>query len=212
MKKFLLPLGILALLGGALALGLILSKQSEVSVSLRGNEITDTDHRKGNPEAKLELVEYADFQCPACAANEPVVKRLLAENGDWINFAYRHLPLKSIHQNAVPSAHAAEAANLQGKFWEMKELLYANQNAWATLPDATGKFLEYAKQLGLDENKFIADMDSSDVRSRVESDYQTTQSLGLNSTPTFFVNGEKIANQPTYDKFLELLQSKRQQQ
>lgn len=209
--KIVLPLGVLVIVGGAVAAGVVLSKQSATPVSLRGNNISETDRTLGNPEAPIELIEYGDFQCPACAANEPIIKRLMAENGDWIHFAFRHLPLKEIHRNAVDGAHAAEAAANQGKFWEMKDILYANQTEWVTLPDPAPKFMEYAAQLGLDENRFAADMGSQEVRSRVESDYETAQSLGLNSTPTFFVNGEQVATQPTYEKFLELLQSKRQQ-
>lgn len=209
-KKIILPVGILAIVGGAVGAGVLLSKQSTTPVSLRGNDISDTDHVLGSAEATIELIEYGDFQCPACAAYEPILKRLTQENGDWVRFAFRHLPLKEIHRNAVASSHAAEAAANQGKFWEMKELLYTNQSAWSALPDPAPKFMEYAAQLGLDENQFSADMDSQEVRSRVESDYQTAQSLGLNSTPTFFVNGEQIATPPTYEKLLELLQSKRQ--
>lgn len=206
-----MPLGILAVVGGAVIAGVLLSKQEETPVSLRGNDISETDHAQGSTEAEIELIEYGDFQCPACAASEPILKKLVQENGDWVRFAFRHLPLKEIHRNAVSSAHASEAAANQNKFWEMKELLYANQPEWSTLPDATPKFMEYAARLGLDENRFASDMSSQEVRSRVESDYQTAQSLGLNSTPTFFVNGEKIASQPTYEKLLELLQTKRAQ-
>jgi protein-disulfide isomerase len=209
--KVILPVGILAIVGGAVATGVLLSKQSETPVSLRGNDITETDHALGSAGAAIELIEYGDFQCPACAANEPIIKRLLAENGDWIHFAFRHLPLKEIHRNAVAGAHASEAAANQGKFWEMKDLLYASQADWSGLPDPAPKFMEYAAQLGLDESRFASDMASQEVRSRVESDYRTAQSLGLNSTPSFFVNGEKIATQPTYEKLLELLQSQRAQ-
>jgi protein-disulfide isomerase len=209
--KIILPVGILVIVGGAVAAGVLLSKQAETPVSLRGNDISDTDHAQGNSEATIALIEYGDFQCPACAANEPIIKKLMHENGDWIQFAFRHLPLKEIHRNAVGSARAAEAAANQGKFWEMKDLLYANQSEWSSLPDPAPKFMQYAAALGVDESRFAVDMASQEVRSKVESDYQTAQSLGLNSTPTFFVNGEKIATQPTYEKLLELLQSKRAQ-
>jgi protein-disulfide isomerase len=210
-SKIILPLGVLVIVGGAVGAGVLLSKQEETPVSLRDNNISETEHTLGKAGATIELIEYGDFQCPACAAAEPIIKKLMQENGDWVRFAFRHLPLKEIHRNAVNSAHASEAAANQGKFWEMKDLLYINQGQWSNLPDPTPKFMEYAAALGLDENRFASDMSSQEVRSRVESDYQTAQSLGLNSTPTFFVNGEKIATPSTYEKLLELLQTKRVQ-
>jgi protein-disulfide isomerase len=210
-SKIILPLGVLAIVGGAVVVGVLLSKQTETPIDLRGNDISGTDHTEGNSQATIELIEYGDFQCPACAAMEPIIQKLMQENGGWIRFAFRHLPLKEIHRNAVNGAHAAEAAHNQGKFWEMKSLLYANQTEWSSLPDPASKFMAYAAALDLDEDRFAADMNSQEVRSRVESDYQTAQSLGLNSTPSFFINGEKIATPPTYEKFLELLQSKRAQ-
>lgn len=209
LKKSIVPLSIVGLVVVFVAIGVFLSRQEPAPVSLKGMEIQESDHTLGNPDAVVKFIEYGDFQCPACAAQEPNVKRLMAENADWIQFAFRHLPLKQIHPNAVAGGRAAEAAHNQGKFWEMKDLLFSRQTEWATLPDPTSKFLEFSNSLGLDENQFIADYNSGEVRDRVESDYQTAVAAGMNSTPTFFVNGEQIPNPATYDQLLQLMQNKR---
>jgi protein-disulfide isomerase len=191
------------------AVGVFLSQQEPEPVSIKGYEIQESDHTLGNPDAKVEFIEYGDFQCPACAAQEPNIKKLMAENSDWIHFAYRHLPLKQIHPNAVAAGRASEAAANQGKFWEMKELLYSKQTEWATLPDPTSKFLEFSNSLSLDENRFVSDYNSGESRDRVEADYQTAVSLGLNSTPSFFVNGEQIQSPGTYEQLLQIMQNAR---
>lgn len=209
LKKSIVPLSIVGLVVVFVAVGVFLSQNEPEPVSIRGYEIEESDHTLGNPDAPVEFIEYGDFQCPACAAQEPNIKKLMAENSDWIRFAYRHLPLKQIHPNAVPSGRAAEAAAKQGKFWEMKELLYTNQTDWATLPDPTSKFLEFANTLGLDETQFVSDYNSGESRDRVEADYQTAVSLGLNSTPSFFVNGEQIQSPSTYEQMLQIMQNAR---
>lgn len=211
LKSLILPVVVLVVVGGAVAAGVILSKQSEESVvETIEAAINSNDNRLGNAEATVELVEYADFQCPACAQYDPMVKQIMAEHSDWINFAYRHFPLKEIHPNAEQAGHAAEAAGLQGKFWEYKELLYTRQTEWATLPDPTSKFMQYAKELGLNEDQFIRDEGSDSVRNKVESQYQTAVSIGMNSTPSFLINGKKIANPKSYDELVGLLQAEGQ--
>jgi protein-disulfide isomerase len=206
--SYFLPVCVVAVVIAAVFVGVALSKQEPAKGTVLGASIESTDLTKGNPDAKIQLIEYADFSCPACASYDPMIRRLLEEHGDWIHFAYRHLPLKQIHPNATKAAQASEAALKQSKFWEYSSILYSRQAEWSFMPDATGKFQQYALELGLDESKFLPDMESDEVAMSVDSDYRTALEYGFNSTPTFVVNGEKINNPKTYDEFVALLRSK----
>lgn len=159
-------------------------------------EVTANDWTKGNPEASVVIVEYSDFQCPACAAYEPVMTQLLAEYGDRMLFVYRHFPLKTIHRNAASGAAAAEAAGIQGKFWEMHNVLFANQDSWSTLANPGSEFEKYATALGLNTEQFMTDYASKTVKDEVEADYQSGLDAGLDSTPSFFLNGSLITTNP----------------
>ena len=162
---------------------------------------TPTQAVKGGATGSATLVEYSDFQCPACSAYYPVVKQLTKEFPQDLHFVYRYFPLSSIHKNARISAQAAEAAGKQNKFWEMHDLLFENQDEWANLADPKEKFKEYAKSIGLDTEKFQKDLESKEVKDKVEKDYQNGLSLGVNATPTFFLNGEKLQNPRSYEEF-----------
>ena len=122
-------------------------------------QITNSDPAIGTPSAKVTLVEYSDFQCPACAAYHPMVKQLLTDYNGKIYFVYRYFPLAS-HQNAMISSLAAYAAGLQSKFWEMHDMLFQTQNSWANSQKARETFIDYAKKLDLDINKFKTDLES----------------------------------------------------
>lgn len=156
------------------------------------SEVTDADWVTGAKDAKVTLVEYADFQCPACAAYHPFVKSLLSENPDSLRVVFRHFPLTNIHPNALSAAHAAEAAGAQGKFWEMGDILFAKQEEWASSDNATDLFKGYANELGLDVDKFASDMDSDIARESVTSDLASGNQAGINSTPTFVLNGQRV--------------------
>ncbi|MBI3385714.1 thioredoxin domain-containing protein [Candidatus Gottesmanbacteria bacterium] len=145
-----------------------------------------TAHTFGNPAAKTYLVEFSDFQCPACGAFEPAVENMLNKDKDKFLFVYRHFPLPQ-HEQAVPAAHAAEAAGKQGKFWEMHNLLFANQSTLSS-----DLYTSLAKQLNLDMTQFTADMQASDVVNLVNGDVSVGNSIGIDATPTFFLNGTKI--------------------
>lgn len=172
-----------------------------------GNNINIEDHKRGPDDAKVKLVEYSDFQCPACGAFKPVVEQLITEYGDRIQFVYRHFPLKSIHGQAEIAGEAAEAAGMQGKFWEMYNKIFDNQSTWAGNFGAEEMFINYAREIGLDEGKFRADLKSGAVRNKVDKDLADAESIGLNSTPSFFLNGNKIANPSSYDQFRELIEA-----
>jgi len=172
-------------------------------------EVTDEDTYLGNKDARVTLVEYSDFQCPACKAYEDIVKQLRdAYSAEDLRIVYRHFPLRSVHPNADLAAQAAEAAGEEGKFWEMKDELFKNQAEWSKEKDPRGLFGAYAKAIGLDVAEFEEDLlPEDDAKERVEKDYQSGLALGVSSTPTFILNGVIIKNPQTIDEFKSLIDS-----
>jgi protein-disulfide isomerase len=149
------------------------------------------DHVRGPSESKVTVVEYGDFECPYCGQAEPAVRELLREFGD-VRYVWRHLPLRDVHPRAQAAAEAAEAAAAQGAFWEMHDLLFEHQDALG-VRDLIG----YARSLGLDLERFAADMRSHTWVDRVESDIDSADLSSVSGTPTFFVNG--IRHYGAYD-------------
>jgi protein-disulfide isomerase len=164
----------------------------------------EIEHVRGNPEGKVTLIEYGDFQCPACATYEPILQQLQGEFPSDLKFVFRHLPLRSIHRNADVAARASVAAGRQDKFWEMHDLLYARQKDWSELSDAKDTVIKYAEELGLNKEQFEGDLSSDDTKEKVEKDYQSAVDLGFSSTPTFLLNNERISPR-SYDEFRELI-------
>lgn len=158
-------------------------------------------HIKGNSDAVVTLVEYSDFQCPACAAFQPVVSDLLEEYGDSLRFEYKHFPLPN-HSSAVQAAVAAEAAGQQDKFYEFHDLLFENQQTWASSPTTNALFLQYASELELDLDVFRRHMNSSVLRDKVQGELADGRALGVSGTPTFFLNGDRMIIE-TYAGFVE---------
>jgi len=154
----------------------------------------EADHVKGNPEAAVTLVEYGDFQCPFCSHFAPIVKNISEREGLSVEVVYRHFPLTTIHRNALAAARASEAADVQGKFWEMHDILFERQAEWSnsTASRLREQFIDYARELELDTLQFEADFDSESVLRKVAVDIATGNSLSVNSTPTFYLNGEQM--------------------
>src|SRR3990167_8426579 len=147
------------------------------------------------------LIEYGDFQCPACATFYSIVKQLKEEYKNDLLFVFRDFPLTNIHRNALLSSQAAYAANKQGKYWEMHDLLYVNQTTWSESGDAASIFTDYAKKLDLDADQFTKDMNSDEAKTFVKEGENNAISLGLNSTPSIFLNN-KLLNIPlSYEAF-----------
>ena len=140
----------------------------------------------------VTIVEFSDFQCPACLAVQEPLKQILKKYEGKVEFVYRHFPLVSIHKNAMGAAQASEAAALQGKFWEFHDKLFENQAEWSGLSDPKDKFGEYIAQLGADIDKFKSDFGSQAVKDSVAVDILATTRYALSGTPSFFVNGVKI--------------------
>lgn len=168
---------------------------------LSANEITF-----GPTNSKATLVEYADFQCPACRAYYPLVKQLNQEFNGKLHYVYRFFPLTAIHQNAIVSSEAGLAAAKQGKFLEMADLLFTNQPTWESSTDAESIFVGYAKQLGLNTDQFTADMHSKTTADYIQKQEDAGTNAGINATPTFFLNGKQIQNPSSYDEFKQLIQ------
>lgn len=154
-----------------------------------------SSHSTGAESGKVELVEYGDFQCPACASFYPIVEQIRETYGDKIKFTFRNFPLVTIHKNALASHRSAEAAGIQGKFFEMYHLLYQNQTSWAQLTNPLPVFENYAKSLELDMAKFKIDFNSEAVNDTINADIKEGKdNYGANSTPTFVLNGQKLVN------------------
>lgn len=150
-------------------------------------KVGEADHILGKRQADLTIVEYGDYQCPHCGKAHPVIKEMMTELGNQIRFVFRNFPLSEMHPYAKSAALAAEAAALQGKFWEMHDAIFENQNSlneqW---------LLDMAQQLDLDMDKFRSDLNDESIVDRVEGDFESGMMSGVNGTPTFFVNGQKF--------------------
>jgi protein-disulfide isomerase len=167
----------------------------------KANEGVTVETRvKGNPDAKVTLVEYSDFQCPACGQFYPYVKDVMDEYGDQIRFEYRHFPLINIHPQALPAARAAEAAGVQGKFWEMHDKLFENQSTWSRSSNPTGFFNQYAEELGLNVDDFKRHLGSSVIEDAVMAGFNDARGRGFTGTPTFLLN-DQLMTFTTFDEF-----------
>lgn len=167
---------------------------------------TLTEHKVGKGTTGVTLVEYGDFQCSACYQYYPILKQIKEKYGDQITFQYRHYPLTEIHQNALISARAAEAAGKQGKFFEMHDRLYEGQPTWSSSTNPTQIFEDYATQLALNLDQFRTDMKSEAANDAIQADRGEARRLGFSSTPTFELNGKKIESSPrSLDEFSKLI-------
>ena len=192
---------VVLLLGGLIVWTRLTNPAADVSAVDNNSVLVATpdsgniaDHVEGNVEGKVLLVEYGDFQCPSCGGAYPNVKTLMEEYGDRIALVFRNFPLTSIHPNAKAAAAAAESAGLQGKYWEMHDLLYINQASWENLNTSqrTDAFVAFANQLDLDTAKFTEDLSNADVSKKINFDMSLGKANSVTATPTFFVNGEKL--------------------
>lgn len=167
--------------------------------------VTAADMTLGPKDAKVVLVEYADFQCPGCGAAYPLLKQLTNDYKGRLLFVYRFMPLESIHQHALLSAQASYAAYKQGKFWEMHDTLFSHQADWADSPNAQALFEGYATKLGLNVSQFIKDMNDPKTITYIKSQEQKGIEIGIQATPTMFLNGKQIQNVNTYNDLKQLV-------
>jgi NhaA family Na+:H+ antiporter len=167
----------------------LLTIPDEKSVS--GKSDAESMHVRGNPDAPVTLEEFGDFQCPPCGSIAGFLDELVKEYDPRLRIVFRNFPLAS-HKHARDAALAAEAAGLQGRFWEMHDALYREQAVWSTADNARELFNDYAGVVGLDLDQFKKDMDSEKVRTRVDSDQERANSLGVQSTPAVFINNRQL--------------------
>lgn len=154
--------------------------------------------------AEITLVEFGDYQCPACGVYHPFVKKLLEDLKGQVNFVFRHFPL-SQHKNAPIASYVAISAGKQNKYWEMHNILFEKQAEWSDLSDPKETFIGYAKGIGLDISKFESDIESKSTSDLVSKDMNDGRTVGINATPTYFVNGKKLTLPSTYDEFKNLV-------
>ena len=191
---------VVAIVGGMI----YISTQNRLNVSDINNDQLNTiigaesrngdiaDHEIGSKSPKVTIIEYADYQCPGCSAAAPKAKALAEKYKDHVRLIFRNFPIASSHPNARAAAAVAEAAGLQGKFWEMNKLLYTNQDAWknANITDRDNIFKSYAEQLKLNIDQYKTDIASNKVKNKIDFDMALGRKHGVAATPTFYVNGK----------------------
>jgi protein-disulfide isomerase len=165
-----------------------------------------TSHSAGAGKKHVTLLEYGDYECPVCQQYAPIVQQVQQKYGDDITLQFRNLPLTQIHPNAFAGARAAEAADLQGKFWQMHDALYQNQNTWAQAKNPVDIFSQIAQQIGLNVTQFKKDFGSSTVNDRINADLAAFAKTGQSqATPTFFLDGKYVKPGPNIDEFAKLI-------
>ncbi len=179
------------------------------------NIIKPDDYIDWSPAKKNILVEYSDFECPGCKNFHNLINQMVASGSadskikNKVTLVYRNFPLNLVdtrlHPNSPIAAYAAEAAGKQGKFFEMADLLFNNQDNWSKLPNPKEYFIKLANQLKLDSTRFNTDIDSQSVKDKVRSDVDSGSSAQVAGTPTFFLNGQKLDNIANFDQFKNLL-------
>lgn len=159
------------------------------------------DHVFGNAKSPVVLIEYGDYECPYCAEAEPSLKTVYTTYQDQIAFVFRNFPLTTIHPNALAAAAAAEAAGQQGKYWDMHDQLYGGQQTWENLTGSarTNAFVTYAKQIGINTTKFKQDLSSTKLTDKIQFDQAIGNKLGINATPTMYLDGKKLGDDVTGD-------------
>jgi protein-disulfide isomerase len=171
--------------------------------------LRNTRHMIASPKAKVTIVEFADFQCPACAAAYPNIARVLETYKEQVNFVYRDFPLPQ-QGNAMIAAKAAEAAGEQGKFWEMTALLYTNQVEWSENGNPQEVFSGYAKRLNLKTEEFVQAISGDKYTAVIQNDLADANAINVNSTPTIFINGHKFAAPVTYQNLVSAIEKELQ--
>ena len=155
------------------------------------------DHVYGNKDAKVILFEYGDFQCPSCGVAFPQIKTIKEKYKAQIAFVFRNFPLTSIHPNALSAATSAEAAGLQGKFWEMHDALYLNQSSWssASTTERNTIFADYATTTGLKTDQYNSDLTSKKIADKIARDRAFAKKLDLTGTPSILINSQKMSDE-----------------
>ncbi len=164
--------------------------------------VSEKDQQTGPQETSIVLVEFGDYQCSYCGKAYPLIKKLIAEEGSHFRFVFRNFPLQESHPAAYMAALAAEAAGTQGKFWLMHDLIFENQRNLSA-----DTLLDLAASLELDLHRFAADWKNPAIKDKVEADFESGLRSGVNGTPTFFVNNERLSYDGTYQSLLKAVKA-----
>lgn len=172
----------------------ITSEKLAETISAEERNGNIADHTFGNSNAKVIVIEYADYQCPGCGTASPKMKELAEKYKDNMLLIFRNFPIAGSHPNARAASATAEAAGLQGKFWEMHQLLFVSQNEWskANATDRDKVFQSYAERLGLDVNRLKTDIASESVKKKIDFDLALGRKQKVNATPSFYINGKLV--------------------
>jgi protein-disulfide isomerase len=202
MKRFLpfIIIGAVLLVAGLLAWMMVRSGRPSAEqtqtrspvIPATGSPGASPPHTRGDASAAVTIEEFGDFQCPPCGALHPELKKLEAEFGSRLRVIFRERPLMQIHKHALIAARAAEAAGLQGRFWDMHDKLYETQKDWSELEEVRTVFTDYARALSLDVDRFKRDLDGPVVETRVFLDGARAHALGVVGTPTVFLNNREV--------------------
>ena len=187
----------------------MLTTKPEVTEYPELQTVKPNDHFKWSKEKKNILIEYSDLQCPACGQYHNIILKEVEKDKNitgTVTFVYRHFPLDNAHPNAREAAYATEAASKQGKFWGMHDMLFENQEEWSDKSNPDEIFISYAKKLKLDTDQFKKDMTSKGVQDIVQNDFLSGAKIDVQGTPTFYLNGKKLANPGSVEEFKQLLQ------
>lgn len=181
----------------AIVVGLIVLIQFNASSSAPEQGATP-DPVRGDSTATVVIEEYGDYQCPACKTLEPTLKQVLQEFSGKVQLVFNDYPLRSIHPNAAAASEAAQCAFAQNTFWEYHDMLYQHQSEWSGVGDPTSTFVDYATQLGMDGSAFQTCLDTDATVEAIKEDEREGIGAKINSTPTVFVNGERLVG-PSYE-------------
>ena len=201
-----LVVGAILLGNGSTSASTSSASQSDAPKVNNSQLLTKESYQTTPKGAVVTMVEFSDFECPGCGRIAPIVSQLLKEYKGKINVVYHNFPLP-MHTDGKIAAQAAIAAGNQGKFWQMHDILFANQDAWSENNKAQSIFIGYAKQLKLNINKFNQDITSSSVINRMNSDVADGNALGVDSTPTFYINQHKYLGDYSLSAFEGVINS-----
>lgn len=207
MAKLVKPLAVigLALVAATLVAVFWARSTSEEARTAAAPATRDPGWIRGPQNSPITLVEYGDYQCPSCAAYHPVVARVLQRYPTQVKLEFHHFPLVQIHANALLASLAAEAAGEQGRFWEMHDVLFQQQNVWSPSLNPQSEFLVYASRLSLDPNRFMRAIRSPEAQQRVLEDVARARDLKIDSVPAFFLNSERIRPAASVEEFERLI-------
>ena len=189
---------LIIVVGGMVGLFVLANKSTSTPAAVgdKTKVVRTNSHKEGT--GAIQIVEFGDYECPACGAAYPNVKQLMKDYDGKITLYFRNFPLTNVHPNALIGAEAAEAAGDQGKYWEMHDKLYDNQKDWSVVADPTDKLVGYAKDLGLDTTKFQTALTDKQFQSVIDQDTADGNALGIQGTPTFYFNRVQFTGDYSY--------------